>query len=400
MNQIRPVLEKERIISLDMMRGFAILGIFLVNMLSFHSPYPYLNPEKWWGGPADQAVYSLIDIFVQASFYTLFSLLFGYSLVIFRERAISKGLPFRTMAVRRLLMLLIIGMIHAFFIWHGDILITYALMGFLFLLFIKLKGKSLLIIGACIYIIPNVLLVMLLAVAVLFDPTASSEPLYDPQLASEALANYQNGTVSAIFRQRFNDWYMANNLASLPLMIISILALFLIGGGAAKLQWLEAPKKHWRWLRFLMISGLAGGMAFKLVPYIFGQNLATDYMQDIFGGPLLAIGYGLGIALLAEKIKMKKILSPFSYIGKLSMSNYLFQSIIATFIFYHYGLGFYGKVSVLTGTILVILIYLLQIVLSRLWISRFYYGPVEWVWRSFTYFNLPKLKRDTKSPGQ
>jgi uncharacterized protein len=400
MNQIRPVLEKERIISLDMMRGFAILGIFLVNMLSFHSPYPYLNPGEWWGGPADKAVYSLIDIFVQASFYTLFSLLFGYSLVIFRERAISKGLPFGKMAVRRLLMLLIIGMIHAFFIWHGDILITYALMGFLFLLFIKLKGKSLLIIGACIYIIPNVLLVMLLAVAVLFDPAASSEPLYDPQLASEALANYQNGTVSEIFRQRFNDWYMANNLASLPVMIISILPLFLIGGGAAKLKWLEAPKKHWRWLRILMISGLAGGMAFKLVPYILGQNLATDYMQDIFGGPLLAIGYGLGIALLAEKTKMKKILYPFSYIGKLSMSNYLFQSIIATFIFYHYGLGFYGKVSVLTGTILVILIYLLQIVLSRLWISTFYYGPVEWVWRSFTYFNLPKLKRDTKSPGQ
>jgi uncharacterized protein len=139
---ISPLQESNRILSLDRMRGFAMLGIFLVNMLSFHSPLLYIDPLKWWKDPLDQGFYVSIDIFVQASFYPLFSMLFGYGLVLLRERAQLKGISFIPIALRRLSLLLVIGLIHAFFIWHGDILFNYAFLGLIFLLFIRLSGRS------------------------------------------------------------------------------------------------------------------------------------------------------------------------------------------------------------------------------------------------------------------
>ena len=100
-NHISPTQEQKRIVSLDMMRGFAILGIFLVNMLSFHSPLLYIDPLKWWQDPLDKGIYVFIDIFAQASFYPLFSMLFGYGLVMLRERAQLKEIFFRSDRVKK-----------------------------------------------------------------------------------------------------------------------------------------------------------------------------------------------------------------------------------------------------------------------------------------------------------
>ena len=394
MNQsLRSISEQERIISLDMMRGFAILGIFLVNMLTFHSPYPNFDPYEWWSGTADKAIYTFIDIFVQASFYTLFSLLFGYGLVIMWERSKLRGATFGWIGVRRLSFLLMIGMLHAFFIWHGDILITYAIMGFAFLLFIRMTGRNLMITGILLYIIPNLLVSLLLFISLLVAP-AEEITVYEPALAEMAMQVYQNGSFAEITAQRISDWYETNNLATLPFMFISIFPLFLIGGGAAKLKWLEKTKEHKKFLIWIACLSLVFGIIFKFLPYILGKNFATEYVQDIFGGPLLAIGYGLTIALAIEKNAIRKLLTPLSYVGKLSMSNYLFQSIASTLIFYNYGLGLYGEISVMTGTLMVVFIYILQIAVSRLWISNYYYGPVEWIWRSITYLSWPKWKKE------
>lgn len=109
----------ERIHSIDVMRGFAILGIFLTNMLAFHSPMLYLNPYIWWSSKVDQNIYNFIDFFVQASFYPLFALLFGFGLMIIKRRSIDKGISFTPIAIRRLSLLLVIGCFHAFFIWQS-----------------------------------------------------------------------------------------------------------------------------------------------------------------------------------------------------------------------------------------------------------------------------------------
>ncbi|WP_071393864.1 DUF418 domain-containing protein [Bacillus tuaregi] len=391
---LSPIREQQRIVSLDVMRGTAILGIFLVNMLSFHSPLLYIDPIEWWQDSVDKGFYIFIDIFVQASFYPLFSMLFGYGLVIFRERVQNKNLSFTPIAIRRLFLLLIVGFIHAIFIWHGDILFNYALFGFLFLLFVKLSGRTLMILGNMVYLLPNLLLSALLFLSMLIAP-AEELSTYHPLLSAESIDRYQNGSYLEITIQRVADWTYTNNMFGLFMMLFTILPLFFIGGSAAKYKWLERIQACRRGLWITLIISFLLGLSLKLLPYIW-TNIGTNYIQDMFGGPLLAISYGLMIALFTEKQPLNKAFTLISYVGRMSFSHYLLQSIIATLIFYSYGLGLYGETSVWVGTLLVFIIYLLQCIFSRLWFAHYHFGPAEWIWRSFTYFKRQPLRKQTK----
>lgn len=383
--------EKNRIISLDMMRGFAILGIFLVNMLSFHSPLLYIDPFSRWEGEADNAIYIGIDVLAQGSFYPLFSFLFGYGLVLMYESNVRKGVSFYPIALRRLLMLLVIGVIHALFIWHGDILINYALLGILFLLFLKLSGRGLLISGILIWLLPNLLLTLLFIVAALLVP-GEEISIYDPHLAKQSVEVYQQGSYIDIFKQRFEDWYAVNNPLNSVFMLFSIFPFFLIGGGLAKLKWLERVREIKRPLQIGFILLFITGLLLKISPYVIGKGITWEYIQDSFGGPILAFAYVLGIALWAEGSPTNRFLKLLAPVGKTSMSNYLLQSIVSTFIFYSYGLGLYNQVSVLTGTILVFTIYGIQILLSSYWLKNHPYGPIEWLWRGVTYNKKQKWR--------
>lgn len=383
----------KRIASIDRMRGFSLVGIFLVNMISFHSPYFYIDPEQWWDGTLNLVTYRFIDIFVQASFYPLFAMLFGYGLVILRERTLEKGNSFNRLAIRRLAILLLMGMLHAFLIWEGDILITYAVCGFAFLLFIGWSARRLFIGGFILYIVPNILLLLMLALTMLASP---EEPftMYEKEAAEQAMDAYQTGTFAEVAVQRIDEWTKNNNLLGFIFYLITILPLFMIGAGAAKIKLFEDVGEKRRKLAYLTVVLAAAGLLIKTFPYLLNRTLVTDYAQDVFGGTLLAMAYALIIALASEKRTFDKVLVPLEAAGRLSISNYLFQSIVATLIFYSYGLGFYGKVSLFTGTILALSIYVIQLVLSSWWVKRYYYGPVEWVWRSGTYLKKQRLKRE------
>lgn len=393
---IKRVQNHRRILSLDMMRGIAILGIFLVNMLSFHSPFLYIEPLKWWKNPLDQGIYIFIDIFIQASFYPLFSMLFGYGLVMLSEKTQQKGLSLYPIALRRLFFLLIVGLAHAIFVWHGDILFNYALLGFIFLLFIKLSGKKMLVLGSIFYLMPNLLLLGLLGMAVLFMPGEEST-VSVPLLAAQSVEIYQQGTFLEITKQRIADWTYTNNVWGLVFMLFTLFPLFLIGGGAAKYKWFEKTSQYRKGFMITFFVTFLLGLSFKIIPYLGEANLATNYMQDMIGGPLLAISYALMIAYLAEIKWLQKLVTTISNVGRMSFSHYLFQSILSTLIFYQYGLGLYGQVSVAFGTLLVLIIYGSQLLFSMLWLKYFYYGPLEWIWRNFTYGNKQKMRKQQGS---
>ncbi|WP_237562807.1 DUF418 domain-containing protein [Bacillus dakarensis] len=378
--------EENRIMSLDVMRGIAIFGIFLVNMLSFHSPFLYLDPFSWWQSPSDQFTYILIDIFAQGSFYPLFALLFGYGLIILRNRTIEKGLSFIPLALRRFSILLIIGIVHAIFIWHGDILVNYAVFGFIFLLFIKMSAKSMMVTGFILWLVPNLFLSFLLLAS------GGDIPIYNQMEARESVEIYQQGSFMEITEQRMADWYAVNNPANGIFMLFSIFSFFLIGGGAAKLRIVERIVELRKPLKLALIFFLTLGFSLKLLPYILDRNIALEYIQDAFGGPLLAIALWILISLILCRQEMAKRLAIFAPVGRMSISNYLIQSLLSTFLFYSYGAGLYDKISVIIGTILVILIYAGQILMSRYWLKGHRYGPVEWLWRSLTYKKLQPWK--------
>ena len=375
-------LKNNRVLSIDVLRGISLFGILVVNMLSFHSPYLYVNsPFELSKSSMDDGIIAIIDIFFQASFYPLFSFLFGYSLLLLKNSCDKKGISFVPVALRRLTFLLMIGIIHAFFIWHGDILINYAVLAFLFLLFISLDGRKLFYIGTSLLLVPNILLTLLFSV---MNETAPETIFQTDDLKIEEVTNnYKSGSFIDVTTQRFEDWYYVNNVGNSIFFLISIFPMFLLGAAFYKLQFFQksfiSKLKGWG-IFFGMI-----GLLIKCGPFMFGQRLDLEFAQDALGGPILSLSYIFLITYFCEKFNDNKIWRYLQQIGKMSISNYLLQSVVATFIFYGYGLGFYGEITVTQGTMLAIFIYSIQMIVSNHWLKKHTYGPVEKLWRDITY---------------
>ncbi|WP_340373037.1 DUF418 domain-containing protein [Peribacillus sp. FSL E2-0218] len=384
--------ENKRIVSIDILRGLAILGIFLVNMPAFHSPLLYIDGARRWPGGWDGILYRLSDVMAQASFYPLFAFLFGFGAIILAIRSEEKGIAFPVLFTKRLSFLLVLGCIHAFFIWHGDILINYAVFGFALLFFYQMKGKTLILVGTVCYVLPFAILGALLLVMGSIDSEGLAIQT-DSTMMKRSLEIYQSSTFLQIVNQRALDWYKVNNLANSGILFLSIFPFFLIGAGVAKQGYLLNPVQFRKKLKAIMIVSLLLGLAIKTLPYVAVYHFGTIFVQDYFGGPLLTIFYITAVTLIVEKNGVSRLLMPLSHVGRMSMSNYLFQSIVCTSIFYSYGLGLYGSISYTTGFILLIALFCLQLLLSRLWMSLYKYGPVEYIWRFVTYGKRPLMRR-------
>ncbi|MGF2615310.1 DUF418 domain-containing protein [Rossellomorea vietnamensis] len=384
MQVLQPVNKKERLLSLDVIRGFSLLGIFIINMISFHSPFLYVDHYSWWSSPADQQLFPWIDILVQSSFYPLFAMLFGYGLAIQQERSLEKGINFYPLAVRRLLVLLLIGCVHAFIIWSGDILINYALFGLILLGFMKLSGKALLWTGALLFLLPQLFFSILMLLISFTDP-AGTAFYSDLTNITNSLEVYSSGSIKEIFLQRFEDWYNVNGPGNIVFLMLSILPMLMIGAGAGKLKILERIPQNKKFWTVMLAIFSSIGLVLKSLPFTVDANIASAYIQDMLGAPFLSVSYAILLALLLINRKFSTVLKPLAAAGRMSLTNYLAQSIIGTLIFYNYGLGLYGEVTLVTGTWLAAAIFLIGVIGSELWLSKFSQGPMEKVWRVLTY---------------
>lgn len=378
--------EAARIVSIDVLRGLSLFGIFLVNMLSFHSPYFYYNPYEWWKTSQDLLAFSWIDVFVQASFYPLFAAMFGFGAAMQHEKAIKKNGMFVWTGIRRFSFLLVLGLLHAFFIWPGDILFNYAVYGFLLLFFLRFSSRLLLSMGLVLLFVPAVMLGLLLFLSALSDPYNS---LFWTDIASvsQSIAAYGSGSYVEVTVQRISDW--TNNNVTDGAFLFQLMTIFpflLIGAGAYKQRiiekWTAKPKKT-LWTFALLFTA---GLMLKGIPHVLGpSHIAYMYIQDAIGGPVLAASYAALIVYLSTFDRPAKLLSPFAQAGKMSLTNYLMQSVLGSLIFYSYGLGFYGQITLRTGILLCVTIFAVQVIVSGLWMNRFKRGPMEAIWRLFTY---------------
>jgi len=409
---LAPVQQAERIQIVDILRGFALFGILFVNMAFFSHPFQAVlfptDPALPW---YDRGAKWLIYFAGEGKFYSLFSLLFGLGLTLLMERIQARGGRFVPLYLRRLIVLLAIGAIHAFLIWTGDILIMYALIGFPLILFRKAKPRTLLIWAVILIAIPllfNVASTGLVALgrsvpegaAQINQTFAQVEAGYAADLV-RANRVYASGNFLEITAQRVHD-YSTLGLTSFFMLGFNVLAMFLVGvyfGKRQIFQNLEANRPRFRKLLIWgLVVGIVGNAVYatlimSLPRFEASWTLLLATAAQTVGAPLLCFAYLSALALLALTPAWSERLRVLAPVGQMALTNYLMQSIVCTLIFYGYGLRLFGKIGPAMGIVLTVVIYLIQIPISHWWMKCFRFGPAEWLWRSLTYLRPQPMKR-------
>lgn len=381
-----------RLVWIDAVRGFAVFGIFIVNIGAFSAPF-FLRggAESVWNSDLDQASSTFIDMFFQASFYPLFSILFGFGIQMLKDRLEQRNIDVVRFLSRRLLILIGFGIFHAFVIWHGDILLSYGIIGLLSLTLLRVKDRTLLV--WAFSLLGGSTALLTLALFAVRDYLGG----YDQASISQAMESYQSSSLLTIWSQNYQDWLSANGGILFVFLTVTLLPLFLIGMYIARKHWLHNPDKYIVVLRRLWIVSFVGFIGLKVGPYLFGNPLWFSYIQDNIGGTLSAIFYIVSVTLLAKSKLGLIFIQPFAAVGRMALTNYLAQSILSFFLFYGIGFGLYGSIRPLEGIGIVLLVFSIQVILSNWWFKKFRFGPFEWLWRSLTYKQWqPFLKRPSE----
>ena len=391
--KVAPTMIGNRIEALDMLRGFSLLGIFIANMLVFHTPYFYIDPHTYFTTPSDVMSFKIVNIFVEASFYPIFAMMFGYGLNMQYEKAIAANRPYAPVMAKRMGILMAFGLIHALFIWSGDILFTYALMGFIMIIVVRIPKKWLMPLAVFVYAIPTGLLITGTYFLTKAAPGKLMEGFADIQQIERAITAYGHGSYGEALAFRATEWLVVG-LPSVFLGVFMVLPLIMIGTAFSKYKLFERAAEWKGRIAIVTIIALAIGITVKSLPYMDGNAYYNTLIQQLVGGPILALGYAGLIILLCQVGLFLTIFRPIASAGRMSLTTYLSQSIIATLLFNHYGGGLYGKVDIETGTLMAVGIFVLQVIFAQLWFMKFKMGPFEWIWRKGTYGKNLTKKED------
>jgi uncharacterized protein len=338
----------------------------------------------------------LLAVLVEAKFYSLFSFLFGVGFAVFIQRAEMRGADARRLFKRRLVGLLIIGLVHTLFIWFGDILATYAVLGFVLVLFMRKDDRTVLRWAFALLLTP----ILLYALAVVLTGRSGSAPasvaapgdeeglppILTAATAKFASGNYLQGVEGNVV------FTIANVIRRLILMFFPrVLGMFLLGFWAGR-QGLFANAAGYRGLlRRVCLWGLALGVPLNVLVFVIDAPVMgpptleglLDMTLRSIAVPMLALGYAAGLTLLFQK--SAALTEAFAPVGRMALTNYLMHSVVAVIVFYGIGFGLYGGVSLAANMAGAVVLFAVQMAVSRLWLSRAAFGPAEWLWRWFTY---------------
>ncbi|HHI3919313.1 TPA: DUF418 domain-containing protein YeiB [Klebsiella pneumoniae] len=371
----------ERNVTLDFVRGVAILGILLLNISAFGLPKAaYLNPA--WSGSAslsDAWTWALLDLLAQVKFLTLFALLFGAGLQLLLPRG-------KRWIQSRLTLLALLGFIHGLFFWDGDILLAYALVGLVSWRMVREAHhvKSLFNTGVVLYLTGIAVLVLL----GMISGTAANRS-WAPDAANLQFEQYWklHGGMEAVSNRA--DMLSDNLLALGAQYGWQLAGMMLMGAALMRSGWLKGQfsLRHYRRTGALLV---AAGMAVNL-PAIFAQwYLAWDYRWCAFllqaprelSAPLQAIGYAALAWGYWPQLCRFRLVGAIACVGRMALTNYLLQTLICTTLFYH--LGLFMRFDRLQLLAFVPPIWAINLLVSSLWLRRFRQGPVEWLWRQLT----------------
>lgn len=387
--------------SLDILRGIAILGILVVNLPAFAFPFAaYSNPAAM--GPlqgADSWAWLITFLFFEQKFITLFALMFGAGAALFREHALAAGDRAGVRHYRRMAAMLLIGLVHAYAIWFGDILVTYAIAGMLIypLVAAQWRVRTLLLVGLALIGVTGLMMLGLSASA----PHMPAEQLAEMAAHWAPDAEHLNAEISAYRGGWLEQMTMRAPAAfqlQVPLFMFygaRIIGLMLIGVAAYRSGWLLA-----RWsVKAYLLSGLPllvaglwlswwGAQQHLAAGFAFEYSMLHGMQPQYYASLLQAYGYGALVMALVAAGRAGLLQKLFAPVGRMAFTNYLMQSLICTTLFYGHGFGQFASWSRAELWALAICIWLFQLIVSMLWLQHFRYGPAEWLWRTMTYGKL------------
>jgi uncharacterized protein len=429
-----PVSANERVAAVDVLRGFALLGILAMNIVGFSWPgAAYDNPTRGGGFTGfDRVIWIFNHLFFDMKMMTLFSMLFGAGLVLMNERSDQRGLSLRGVYYRRCLWLLAIGLIHSYLIWWGDILVLYAECGLIIYLFRNWRPRTLIPVGVvCLVVIVPIVL----GAAAGFDflertakkaeaaQTAGTQPtrfqawIYhdvwipkilpkiDPNAPKKkenfekSITIHRSGYVG-IVKDRAKDLFKEQTIGFILAGFWLAGGRMLIGMGLMKLDVFSGRRSR----RFYIGLAIVGyGIGLTLVAYDTYETIRTNFdfrfqlhggvFLNFFGSVLVALGHVGALMLIFKAGKLTWLTSRLAAVGRMALTNYLTHSIVCTTLFYGYGFGAFGHINRTGLAGIVLVIWIIQMLISPIWLDRFRFGPAEWLWRSLTYWKLQPMVR-------
>ncbi len=393
-----PLSKSDRINELDIFRGFAILGIFMVNILVMNVSFAYRGEwETEQVGWLQQSSLFVLETLFYSKFFPLFSLLFGTGVALQIQSAKQKGNYSNAFFIRRFGALLLFGLIHILFIWSGDILHLYALFGFLLLLLFMSSAKTLLWLAAIVFLFPFYTYIFeQIADWFQFDYNSPLTSLSRAEIMElKHHGSYVSGMSLRLKEYAFATPFIYSGIAPIAL------SMMLLGGYIVKRGWLNNLYE-----KLIQVGPYLFGTLAILLIYRFSLIYWIMPSFDIPFGSALSIAlftiYQLSdicitfsmiwmIGYLWNKDNFKQLLSPLRYVGRMALSNYIFQSIVGYLIMRTF--NGYEYFSAFECILLVLTIYSVQIFISKLWLTYFEFGPLEWFWRCISYIKLLPIRK-------
>lgn len=403
---LTPVNPQSRIESLDILRGIAVLGIVIMNVQSFAMPEAaYLNPNAYerLTGP-DLWVWLLSHVFANQKFMAIFSMLFGASIIMLSQKAQKEHLRSTDLQYKRFIFLGIFGMIHAYLIWYGDILLPYAICGLLLYIFRRKKTRVQIRAGI-IFLLIGSGISLLIGYTVPFWEEAELQSTIDSSWmpTQEMIAAEINAYHNVWERQVLFRAPRAFEMQTTVFVFESfwrIAGMMLIGMALYKRKVFKAARSS-KYYTKMIFYGFGLGLPLVLAGVYFNFENQWQFQSSFFflsqlnywGSIGVALGYIGLIMLLCKQSTRTFVAKRFSDVGRMALSNYLMQSILMGIIFYGHGFALFGTVDRTTQAFTVMGVWIFCFVFSGIWLYFFRYGPFEWLWRTLTYGKLQPLER-------
>ncbi|MEW7279824.1 DUF418 domain-containing protein [Aquimarina sp. 2201CG1-2-11] len=395
----QPTLVKKRIELLDVYRGFAILGIFVVNIVIMNSTF--LNQDEFalqWTSSIDQISSKILQLFFYTKFFPIFSLLFGLGISMQALRLLEKGTLSFSFFARRMTILFIIGVLHILLLWSGDVLNLYAILGLLTTLMIKKSNKTILFLAAFFLFFPFYDLVL----GYLMELLRFKPEIYLDGYTGETVNHIiKSGTYLEGLKLRCLE-YLTNIPMLFGFLAPIAISMFLLGLYLGKNKIYDTLDAFILKIKKPMLIVALVTNLYRIV-FLFVlpdfEIYSTEIFRPIFiklmvlSDTMMGLFYLWVIGWFWYNTKLKNVLSPLKYVGRMALTNYIMHSFIGLILFSSVGFKLYETFSPSGALLTAVLVFVGQIMISKIWLKKFRYGPLEWIWRCLTYKELLPIRK-------